>query len=124
MVTRRAGEDKQYYDHTVAGPPDQGVSRTVGGHVSPVRGQSPERIQVRAQPSPRRSPQRAQGVDQRREGHQQQRYEDLNKNLDNRAEDKEEEVVEEEVITEAVAEEEVKHKIEEAEEIRTIDKNL
>jgi hypothetical protein len=32
--------------------------------------------------------------------------------------------VEEEVITEAVAEEEVKHKIEEAEEIRTIDKNL
>ncbi len=71
LVTRRAGEDKQYYDHTVADPPDQGVGGAVGGHVSP------ESIQVRAQPSPQRSPQRAQGVDQRREGHQQQRYENF-----------------------------------------------
>ncbi len=37
--------------------------------VSLVRGQSLERIQVRAQPSPQRSPQRAQGLDQRRGGH-------------------------------------------------------
>jgi hypothetical protein len=45
--------------------------------------------------------------------------ENLKKDLDNRTEDKEEEV-----ITEAVTEEEMKHKIEEAEEIHTIDKNL
>ncbi len=76
LVTRRAGEDKQYYDHTVAGPTDQGVGGAVGGHVSPVRGQSPKRIQVRAQSLLQRSPQRAQGIDQRRGGHQQQRYED------------------------------------------------
>ncbi len=36
LVTRRAGEDKQYYDHTVAGPSDQGVGGAVGGYVSPV----------------------------------------------------------------------------------------
>ncbi len=45
--------------------------------------------------------------------------ENLNRDLDNSAED-----TEEDVITETVAEEEVRHKIEQAKEIDTIDKNL